>query len=168
MKDSALKEEGSPIPAGSRSDFPGLRYFPPNASLVFDMRLARLGRPEPVEIAATGGEIRKARRLGYFRFEVGGVSCSLAAYELAEDSGVLFIPFRDATNGVESYEAGRYIEIPATGNDGLFRVDFNYAYNPFCAYNDSYSCPRVPSENVLPVSIPAGEMTPPKGYSSDH
>ncbi len=163
-----MRGEGSPLAEASRAAFPGLRYFPPNDSLAFLVTLARLGRPESVEIAATGGELRKARRMGYVRFSVGSVDCSLAAYELAEDPGVLFIPFRDATNGSDTYEGGRYLEVPAGDGEGPIRIDFNEAYNPYCAYNDSYSCPRVPSENVLPVAIRAGEMIPPAGYSSAH
>ena len=155
-KDSAMRGEGSPIPRAMRAGFTGLRYFPPNPDLVFDLELQRLARPESIDIQATGGDLRKARRLGYFRFSVNGAPCSLAAYELAESPGVLFVPFHDRTNGHESYEGGRYVDAQPDG--GRYRLDFNYAYNPYCAYSHRWSSPVPPPENRLTVSVRAGEM----------
>ena len=72
------------------------------------------------------------------------------------DSGELFLPFADATSGVETYGAGRYLE-PEALPDGRMSVDFNYAYNPYCAYNERWSCPITPAENRIDVPIRGGE-----------
>jgi uncharacterized protein (DUF1684 family) len=74
------------------------------------------------------------------------------------DQGGLFLPFRDASAGTETYEVGRYLE-PQARPDGSLDIDFNYAYNPFCAYGEGWSCPIPPEENWLPVTIPAGERS---------
>jgi len=165
-KDSAMRLKGGPLHGLDRARSSGLRYFPANPSLVFVAELRRVGGVEPVEIQATGGDVRRARRLGYFRFQIDGTDCSLAAYEMEESRGEIFVPFRDATNGTLTYEAGRYLDVVAEGD--RFRLDFNYAYNPYCAYNAAYSCPRVPGENVLSVGIRAGEMAPMMKGINDH
>ena len=77
----------------------------------------------------------------------------------SEDMDELFVPFRDATSGKETYGAGRYLEVESPGPDGRVRVDFNAAYNPYCAYNPDWSCPIPPGENWLSVPIRAGEKT---------
>jgi uncharacterized protein (DUF1684 family) len=68
----------------------------------------------------------------------------------------LFIPFRDKTSGSETYSSGRYLDLEESGGDE-YELDFNKAYNPYCAYNMSYTCPVPPRENILPVMISAGE-----------
>ncbi len=89
------------------------------------------------------------------RFRVDGAEAALTVYRDLEQ-GALFVPFRDATSGMESYGAGRYLE-PEPAPGGRLHVDFNYAYNPYCAYNDAWSCPLPPAENTLRVPIRAGE-----------
>jgi uncharacterized protein (DUF1684 family) len=87
-------------------------------------------------------------------FEVRGEAVSLALYDSGHPG--YFLPFRDATSGKASYGAGRYLDIEPN-SDGTVTIDFNLAYNPFCAYNDAYSCPLPPTENWLQVPIEAGE-----------
>jgi hypothetical protein len=101
-------------------------------------------------------------RIGWVEFEVAGTACRLSVFWLNEYSGGLFIPFRDATSGRESYGGGRYLWDSAKGADlgveeGGMVLDFNYAYHPSCVYDAKWSCPLAPQENWLPVSIEAGE-----------
>ena len=103
----------------------------------------------------TGGE-QSYRRAGVLRFRVEGRPAQVTLFE-SPDMHELFLPFRDATCGTESYGAGRYLEVAPPGPDGRVVVDFNYAYNPYCAYNPSWSCPIPPGENWLAVPIRAGE-----------
>lgn len=104
-------------------------------------------------------------RIGWVRFEVDGTPCRLAVYWLDEYAGGIFIPFRDATSGTETYAAGRYLWDSAKGADLGYEgdrlvLDFNYAYHPSCAYDAIWSCPLAPAENRLPIAIRAGERLP--------
>jgi uncharacterized protein (DUF1684 family) len=104
-------------------------------------------------------------RYGYFDFKVGDQICKLQVYRLEDASGVgasLFIPFRDSTSGQETYAAGRYIDLKEN-TSGVYDLDFNRAYNPYCAYNSEFSCPIPPAENTLRVAIRAGEKKYPIG-----
>jgi hypothetical protein len=97
-------------------------------------------------------------------FEVGGKQHRLTAFVSERDGyEVLFVPFRDATSGHETYGAGRYVEAPfdSEAADDPVELDFNYAYNPSCAYDARWSCPLSPSENRLAIAVPAGERLPP-------
>ena len=155
----------SPIPTQDRGSFKGLEYYPVNEALSYSVRLNRYPRPEQVRLATNTGEIRSGLRYGYFDFTVEGRSCRLNVYRLddsAESGGPnLFIPFRDTTSGAETYAPGRYIDL-AENTSGVYQLDFNRAYNPYCAFNSHYSCPFPPDENILPVPIRAGE----KKYSA--
>lgn len=159
-KDEAFKSgENSPIPPEDRAAFQGLSYYPPDPSLRFNVRLQRHARPQKVKLGTNTGEIRTGLRYGYFEFQAGGQSCLLQAYRLDDNAGgapYLFVPFRDATSGKETYGAGRYLDLKEN-TSGIYDLDFNRAYNPFCAYNDAFSCPFPPAENTLGVAIRAGE-----------
>jgi uncharacterized protein (DUF1684 family) len=161
-KDAAFKSDpGSPIPDEDLERFNGLDYYPVDPDLSYQVRLHRHAQPQSVRLATNTGEIRRGRRYGYFEFEVQGRTCRLQVYRMegavAVDGGAaLFIPFRDATSGGETYPAGRYIDL-IENTTGLYRLDFNRAYNPWCAYNGRYSCPLPPDENILDVPIRAGE-----------
>ncbi len=97
------------------------------------------------------------------RFEVGGEPTQVTLFA-SEGSRELFLPFRDATSGTQTYGAGRYLEVEPASLDGTVEVDFNYAYNPYCAYNPQWSCPIPPGENWLAVPIGAGEQSFPGAY----
>ena len=150
----------SPIPVKDRNSFQKLEYYPVNESLKFSVRLNRHSRPKQVRLGTNTGEIRSGLCYGFFEFVVDGQSCRLQVYRLDDVAGSggpnLFIPFRDATSGSETYAPGRYIDL-AENTSGIYELDFNRAYNPYCAYNDEYSCPLPPEENTLPVPIRAGE-----------
>ena len=150
----------SPLPHGRRHDFAGLVYFPPDAAYRLPgLRLEPLdsGGTAPFHIDTSDDRPRTANRLGELRFTLAGRELTLTAYRVGEaDSDALFVPFRDATSGVETYGAGRYLDIEPEA-DGTYTLDFNEAYHPYCVYSDSYSCPLPPSENHLSVRIEAGE-----------
>ncbi len=148
----------SPLTQIQRSTFTHLNYFRPNFDLIFRVKLLKEKTPESVGIQATGGETRPAVRIGRFDFEVGGKKASLFAYKMIGDnSNELFVPFTDNTCGESSYIGGRYIDLKES-RSGEYTLDFNYAYNPYCAYNHNFSCPIVPKENHLDASVTAGEM----------
>jgi uncharacterized protein (DUF1684 family) len=150
----------SPLPAGQKSQLKGLDYYPPNPALRFKVKLNRYQIPQAVRIGTNTGEIRTGLRYGYFEFEVDGRDCRLQVYRLddspAQGAPYLFVPFRDATSGSETYAAGRYIDL-RENTTGDYDLDFNRAYNPSCAYRSDFSCPIPPEENRLAVPIRAGE-----------
>ncbi len=159
-KDRAFKNEStSPLPASLRATFKGLAYYPIDPNMRFTVRLERYLSPKQVRLATNTGEIRTALRYGYFEFRIADQVCRLQAYRLDDAPGstpYLFIPFRDATSGRETYGAGRYLDLKEN-TTGIYELDFNRAYNPFCAYNEEFSCPLAPEENTLKVAIRAGE-----------
>jgi uncharacterized protein len=140
--------------------YKGLKYFPPDLSYRYELALTPNPKPETTVIMSTRGNQRRADRVGWFDFVVGTTPVRLEALRLLEP-GVgendLGIFFRDATTGKESYELGRYVDVKKLAN-GKFLLDFNFTYNPACAYSDHYNCPIPPKANVLPVAIRAGEM----------
>lgn len=153
----------SPIPAAERIAFTGIPYFDVDEGLVLEgLELEPVpGGDEPFfEIETTDNRRRLAERAGRFRFELDGAEHVLTAYRLAGPDGVvgedLFVPFRDATTGTETYGAGRYLDVEPD-EDGTWTLDFNLAYHPSCVYDSRYSCPITPAENRLGVRIEAGE-----------
>jgi uncharacterized protein len=147
----------SPLSDAQRARFRGLDYFPERDDLVFNLLLDESGETTGEEIAmpTTDGKAKSFIRAGTIHFAVDGEDASLTVFRDA-DGGGHFIPFQDATTGNETYEFGRYLE-PKGRPDGSLDIDFNYAYNPYCAYGDGWSCPIPPEENRLSVAIPAGE-----------
>lgn len=152
-----LHAGGSPIPPDHLERFEGLAYFSPDLAYQFILPLER-GEQETLVMETSTGEQQRYERAGTVAFEVEGQSATLALYR--SEQGDLFLPFRDATSGKESYGAGRYLE-PVELESGEVLVDFNLAYNPFCAYSPDYSCPLPPFENWLKIPIRAGEKNYP-------
>ncbi len=151
---------GSPLPPGEQAGFEGLPYFPVDEALRLEaLTLEPYTGSEPTSFAipTSDDKLRPAERAGTFRFEVGGVPCSLTAY-IFEGRGTesVFVPFLDGTTGKESYGAGRYLDLERE-EDGTYVLDFNLAYHPSCVYDMRFSCPLTPAENRLPVRIEAGE-----------
>ncbi len=157
----------APIPARERQQFAGLRYFEPDPAYRVEAELIRFPAPEVVQLGTTTGRISQHYRYGEVRFMLGGQECRLTAYksvdtqgEDGEDDRELFLPFRDATSGQESYGAGRYLEVEEdSAGPGRVILDFNRAYSPWCAYNEMYSCVLPPAENRLAVPVRAGERS---------
>ncbi len=157
----------SPIPAEERGQFRGLRYFPPDPAYRVQAQLVRFPNPEIVQLGTTTGRITQHYRYGEARFTLNGQPCRLTAYKSVPVHGheyhqdhELFLPFRDATTGKESYGAGRYLEVEEdNAGPGQLVLDFNLAYSPWCSYSDHYSCVLPPAENTLAVAIRAGEQS---------
>lgn len=168
-KDRFFRESPhSPIPLEVRATFKGLKYYPYSPDLVFDLELHELEEPEEVVMpTSVAGEEVLYYKVGYFEFAVTGRRQRLHVYRSAHEHDVgsptLLIPFRDATSGKETYGAGRYLEVEVSPT-GKYVLDFNMAYNPYCAYSDAYMCPLPPPENWLQVEIRAGE----KAYREGH
>jgi metal-sulfur cluster biosynthetic enzyme len=137
----------------------GLGYYPIAPDFQFELELHEHSNKETIQIEDTEGNIRQFLRWGEFRFNVGGEQCTIQCYKSDPEEDRFFIPFRDATSGKETYGAGRYLDIDSGDltTNGKWDLDFNKAYNPWCAYNENYACPFVPPENWLKVSIRAGE-----------
>ena len=147
----------SPLSPEQRAAFDGLKYFPEDSSLVFTLEPALLDEPEMVELQTSTGDSASYVRWARVTFEVGGVPQQLTLFRNDLVGGDIFLPFTDAGRGVETYGAGRYLDAEIM-DDGRVLIDFNYAYNPYCAYNDGWSCPLPPGENRLSAHIRAGEM----------
>lgn len=153
----------SPIPDDERESFDGLRYYPPHPEYYYELLLHEHDEKARITVETTADGEREYLRWGEFRFEVDGRAVSLQAYRRPAAKNVgegLWLPFRDATSGSETYGAGRYLDLdPADDrtDEGEWIVDFNRAYSPYCAYNNDYECPLVPGENWLDVPIRAGE-----------
>jgi uncharacterized protein (DUF1684 family) len=156
----------SPIPAAERAAFGGLPYWPHDPVLRFRSRFESDPEAPSTELPPSGpGEGFGYRRIGWVGFNVGGVDQRLGVYWMEGYAGGIFIPFRDATSGGETYGGGRYVWDSIKGADlgstaDELVIDFNYAYHPSCVYDPRWSCPLAPRENWLSVSIRAGERLP--------
>jgi len=162
--------KGSPVPEAERATFAGIPYFPVDEGwIVDDLALEPYTGDAPVqfEIPTTDGRLRPAERAGTFRLGLAGGPYTLTAYRLAGADGALrdslFVPFLDATSGVTTYGAGRYLDLEAE-EDGTWTLDFNLAYHPSCVYDPRFSCPLTPAENRLPIAVEAGERLPDGGH----
>ena len=143
----------SPLTLEQKRDFKGLDYFPENDSLHLEVVVEPYPHQQPMQMQTSTGDVQMYVRFGRFKFEVEGQMAKLTIYQ--SEHG-FFLPFVDSLAGVETYPAGRYLEPESLGGN-RFLVDFNLAYNPYCAYNEQWSCPITPAENRLKVSIRAGE-----------
>lgn len=149
----------SPISLEERAKFEGLGYYPPDPNFRFELELHEHNDKKTIQIEDTKGNMRQFLRWGEFRFNIGNEECTIQAYKSNPEEERLFVPSRDATSGKETYGAGRYLDLDLKDRtpDGRWILDFNKAYNPWCAYSENYACPFVPPENWLKVSIKAGE-----------
>lgn len=146
----------SPLPHDERHGFGGLSYYEPDPELILTLPVDT-DVEGSLDIQTTDGAIRRYRRVGKVRFEVAGEESELTLFDTGHPGW--FLPFRDATSTGETYGAGRYLDLEPNP-DGTVTIDFNYAYHPFCAYDEAYSCPLPPPENWLHVPIRAGERNP--------
>lgn len=147
----------SPLPSEAKGSFSGLRYFSPDPSFRLITRLHRYDDPEGVMMLTSKGARQLFNRVGFFDLNLGQDQVRLHAYQSAQgDDHNLFVPFRDGTSGEESYGSARYLDLRVE-HDDEYAVDFNYAYNPYCAYSEDYVCPLPPRENWLNLPIRAGE-----------
>lgn len=143
----------SPLTREQKRVFHGLQYFPENDSLRLEVKVEEFENKQSFEMQTSTGDIQIYEKFGKFRFEVDEEQAELTIYQSQHG---FFLPFVDILAGKETYPAGRYLE-PEPLPGGRFIVDFNIAYNPYCAYNEMWSCPITPAENRLKVAIRAGE-----------
>ena len=140
--------------------FKGLEYFDVDTKFVVKAKLEKTSDPQIFMMPTSVGTTRKYFKYGVLTFELGGKSLSLNVYRSeasAKTNGMLFLPFRDLTNGKDTYGAGRYLDIKIPSGEEAI-LDFNFAYNPSCAYGSSnFSCAIPPKQNFLQIEIKAGE-----------
>jgi uncharacterized protein len=159
-----LHHPQSPVSEPRRARFQGCRYFDydPAARVLATVAPSP---PEDRKITTSTGVSYTFTRFGEARFDLYGRRCSLPLYWLQGYGGGLFVPFGDGTSGETTYPAGRYLLDTVKGADlglsnGRLVFDFNFAYNPSCAYDPRWVCPLAPTDNWLPVHVDAGEQTP--------
>lgn len=157
----------SPFRRDTSAGYTGLRWFDPDLRFVYRSKLYRYASPERRVIMGTRGEERKMLHYGYFLIDHEGEEHRLDVYVVAAETGAaasgrnLSLWFTDGTTGNQTYPVGRYLDVgqEASDPDHMYEIDFNLAYNPYCAYSSSYTCPIPPRENRLPFAVTAGELT---------
>ena len=163
IKDQEFGGASSIVPLDRRSWMVPLRYYEPDVAYRVPAQLS-VGEEQPVfEIPTSTGQLRTVRRVGTLEFVIKGEPMTLAALVELPDQNAdhLFVPFRDETSGSETYPAGRYIDLPNT-RTGIYDLDFNRAYHPYCYFSEEYECPFPPPENRLATAVRAGERLPPE------
>ncbi len=157
MKDGFMARHPESPFVGGRVPFHALRYFPPDPDYRVRATLARKPVPEEAYLRTNRDNQAVMRYLGDLEFRLGGRAVHLRVYHAGEGVGSsVFVPFRDRTSGDESYGPGRYLTLELNEDD-VYELDFNRAFNPYCAYTDDYECGFPPAENTLPVAVRAGE-----------
>ena len=161
LKDESFRSSSdSPIPPEKKDTLLPLAYYPIDEVYAVPAELEMSQDRSRLKIPTSTGKLRDYERLGTLRFSLKGQRMQLTAFsEVGQPASRLFVPFADATSGEETYAAGRYMELDPTAT-GIYVVDFNGAYHPFCYYNEEYDCPFPPAENRLDVPIRAGERLP--------
>jgi uncharacterized protein (DUF1684 family) len=157
-KDDQFQKGNDPVPASKKGEFLPLAYFPIDPDYNVLAALKPATEEQTLMMPTSSGQPRKMRRVGTLEFTLKGQPMSLSAFvEVgAPDINRLTVMFSDMTSGTETYAAGRYIDLDRTAS-GIYELDFNKAYHPYCVYNASYECPYPPPENRLKVPIHAGE-----------
>ena len=157
FKDASI----SPLKEKDLKNFKGLDFFAFDSSYVVNAALIRTPEEKSFKMKTTTDRLPEYIKYGIVTFDLFGKSHSLNIYKNLEDINkegyreYLFLPFLDDTNGFESYGGGRYIDLDIPEGNNLV-IDFNSAYNPYCVYDEKYSCPIVPRENYLPLKINVG------------
>lgn len=169
-KEEFITEERSPLKG---EDTSYLRFYKPDAKYRVAATLTLTPEAKEFDMPTYSGKKKLYRQYGLLSFKINNKACSLQVLQsqtLIKDvryKDHLFVPFTDKTTYEETYGGGRYLDLLMTDiNNGRVILDFNKAYNPYCAYADGYNCPIPPSENRLPVAIKAGEKL--FGKKTDH
>lgn len=151
----------SPLKKKDRKDFKGLDFFEFDSTYVVQATFKRATEEKPFKMKTTTDRLPEYIKYGEITFNLKSETFILNVYQnqdLMKEEGFedyLFLPFLDDTNGDESYGGGRYIDLRFPQGD-IMTIDFNTAYNPYCAYNEEYSCPIVPRENYVELEVRAG------------
>lgn len=155
-------QSGENSPFGDSVDFKGLNYYPIDAKYRVLANLTEIAQKKTIALPTSDGKQKSYVTYAYADFELDGVKNKLLILEIMDPGpyrGTLFLAFADKTSAHETYGAGRYLDVRKVPGAKSVTLDFNEAYNPYCAYNDNYSCPFPPPENILAVAIKAGEKT---------
>ena len=161
-KNEFLTTANSPLKA---ADLPYLRFYASDSAYKLRATFVATRGSEPFAMLTYSGQRKQYISYGELSFELGGTLCTLHVYQSLDLQRIpayrdyLFVPFKDLTNGDQTYGGGRYLDFRISDIQGDSCVlDFNKAYNPYCAYSEGYNCPIPPRENHLPLRIEAGEM----------
>jgi len=154
----------SPLKKRDLKKFKGLDFFPVDSAFIVIANLTKTINAPTFEMATTTDRKPLYKEYGILKFNLKGKKCVLKIYQSQDDlrdkkyKNHLFLPFTDDTSGEESYGGGRYMDVMTTNEkaDGTIELNFNNTYNPYCAYNDKYSCPLTPRKNHLDVEVKAG------------
>lgn len=152
----------SPFARDSTQTFQGLKYYPVDAAYRIQARLTKIEQPKTISLPTSDNKEKSYLEYAYAEFELQGISGKLLILEIMDMGpyrGTLFLAFADQTSAAETYGAGRYLDIKKVPGSTSVLLDFNEAYNPYCAYNDNFSCPFPPKENILNIRVEAGEKT---------
>ena len=161
-KDAAFAGSSDPVPQNRHAELLPLAYFPIDPAYSVPAALKPATDSTELDMPTSTGTQRKMRRVGALEFTLKGQPLKLTAFvEVgAKDLVHLFVPFTDLTTGTETYAGGRYLDLDRTPS-GVYDVDFNRAYQPYCYYNPTYECPYPPAENRLKIPVRAGERLKP-------
>lgn len=154
----------SPLKKNDLKDFKGLDYFPVDSSFIVVAKLKKIENAKVFEMPTTTDRAPLYKEYGLLNFMLQGKEFTLTIYQSQDDlkdeeyKDNLFLPFTDETSGMGSYGGGRYMDVLTTDikKEGTLLLNFNNTYNPYCAYNEKYSCPLTPRKNHLDIAITAG------------
>ncbi|MDB2571446.1 MAG: DUF1684 domain-containing protein [Polaribacter sp.] len=154
----------SPLKKNDLKNFKGLEFYPVDSSFIVTARLTKTKDATTFEMATTTDRKPLYKEYGILTFTLKGIDCSLTVYQSQDDlrdekyKDFLFLPFTDNSSGNGSYAGGRYMDVMTTDEktDGTIVLNFNNSYNPYCAYNEKYSCPLTPRQNHLSLAVKAG------------
>jgi uncharacterized protein (DUF1684 family) len=159
-KDRFMRTSAESPFAKSPESYNGLHYFPPDIKYRIIADLTPIREKKAVVLSTNDGKVQRYLEYAYADFKLDGVANRLLILEIADMGpfrGKLFLAFGDKTSAEETYGAGRYLDVNKTPGSTTIKLDFNLAYNPYCAYDNTFSCPLPPAENLLDVAIKAGE-----------
>ena len=158
-----LMKNGAESPFGEhKAEFKTLNYFAPDIAYRIVADLQPIDNKKVVTLTTSDGQDQQYLEYAYASFALNGVDSKLLILEVMDSGpyrGTLFLAFADDTSAKETYGAGRYLDIKKVPGASTITLDFNKAYNPYCAYSDKYSCPFPPKNNILKVAVNAGEKS---------
>ena len=159
-KDRFMRTSDESPFAEDKKNFKGLQYFPPDPTYRIIADLRPIENKKAIVLATSDGKEERYIEYAYAEFDLDNAHHKLLILEMMDMGpfrGKLFLAFGDETSALETYGAGRYLDVAKVPGSATIVLDFNQAYNPYCAYNNTYSCPLPPAENLLKVAIKAGE-----------
>lgn len=167
LNDQYFSKKDSPLSKKERKAFKGHAFYDIDLNYCVEAEFIFIEKEDTVEMGTSAGNTKLYRPYAKLRFRIGEEMCELTAYqslvlrETIEYKSYIFLPFRDATSGTETYGGGRYLDLIIPKGDKI-TLNFNLAYNPYCAYTTGYNCTIPPAENTLKIAIRAGLKAPPQ------